>query len=77
MAQEVRRIVDPIDQTLDTRRAFDFIEGEARADLDRLGYWGSSYSGAHAIWVDANEPRAACAVGQVAAADSLDLKRFS
>lgn len=76
-AREIRTVVDPIDQTLDIRRAFDFIEGEPSADLDRLGYWGSSYSGAHAIWVAANEPRAACAVGQVAAADSLDLAQTS
>ena len=76
-AREIRHVVDPIDQTLDIRRAFDFLEGEANVDLDRLGYWGSSYSGAHAIWVAANEARAACAVGQVAAADSLDLARTS
>ena len=41
------------------------------------GDQATRYSGAHAIWVDANEPRAACAVGQVAAADSLDLARTS
>ena len=76
-AREIRTIVDPVDQTLDIRRAFDFIEGEANVDTSRLGYWGSSYSGAHAIWVAANEPRAACAVGQVAAADSLDLAQTS
>ncbi|MYD87473.1 MAG: hypothetical protein F4Y14_15605, partial [Acidobacteria bacterium] len=77
LAREIRRVVDPIDQTLDIRRAFDFLEGEPNVAVDRLGYWGSSYSGAHAIWVAANEPRAACAVGQVAAADSLDLARTS
>lgn len=77
LAREIRRVVDPIDQTLDIRRAFDFLEGEPGVDFDRIGYWGSSYSGAHAIWVAANEPRAACAVGQVAAADSLDLARTS
>ncbi|MCY4028391.1 MAG: acetylxylan esterase [Acidobacteria bacterium] len=77
VAREIRTVVDPIDQTLDIRRAFDFIEGEASVDTSRLGYWGSSYSGAHAIWVAANEPRAACAVGQVAAADSLDLAQTS
>ncbi len=77
LAREIRRVVDPIDQTLDIRRAFDFLAGEPGVDADRIGYWGSSYSGAHAIWVAANEPRAACAVGQVAAADSLDLARTS
>ena len=77
LAREIRRVVDPIDQTLDIRRAFDFLEGEPGVDVDRIGYWGSSYSGAHAIWAAANEPRTACAVGQVAAADSLDLARTS
>ena len=76
-AREIRRVVDPIDQTLDIRRAFDFVEGEPGVDVDRIGYWGSSYSGAHAIWAAANEPRTACAVGQVAAADSLDLAQTS
>ncbi len=77
LAQEIRRVIDPIDQTLDITRAFDFIVGEANVDTARIGYWGSSYSGAHAIWVAANEPRATCAVGQVAAADSVDLARTS
>ena len=76
-AREIRTVVDPADQTIDIGRAFDFIEGEPSVDTSRLGYWGSSYSGAHAIWVAANEPRAACAVGQVAAADSLDLAQTS
>ncbi len=58
LAREIRRVVDPIDQTLDIRRAFDFLEGEPGVDVDRIGYWGSSYSGAHAIWAAANEPGA-------------------
>lgn len=76
-AREMRRIVDPMDQTLDVRRAFDFIEGEPGVDLERIGYWGSSYSGGHAVWVAAHEPRAACVFGQVPAADSRDLVRTS
>lgn len=76
-AREIRNVVDPIDQTVDIQRAFDFIEGEPNVDTTRLGYWGSSYSGAHAIWVAAHEPRAGCAVGQVAAADSRSLAAVS
>ena len=76
-AREIRNVVDPIDQTVDIQRAFDFIEGEPHVDTTRLGYWGSSYSGAHAIWVAVNEPRAGCAVGQVAAADSRSLAAVS
>ncbi len=76
-AREIRNVVDPIDQTVDIQRAFDFIEGEPNVDTTRLGYWGSSYSGAHAIWVAAHEPRAGCAAGQVAAADSRSLAAVS
>ena len=76
-AREIRNVVDPIDQTVDIQRAFDFIEGEPNVDTTRLGYWGSSYSGAHAIWVAAHEPRAGCAVGQVAAANSRSLAAVS
>ena len=76
-AREIRNVVDPIDQTVDIQRAFDFIEGEPNVDTTRLGYWGSSYSGAHAIWVAAHEPRAGCAVGQVAAAASRSLAAVS
>ena len=76
-AREIRNVVDPINQTVDIQRAFDFIEGEPNVDTTRLGYWGSSYSGAHAIWVAAHEPRAGCAVGQVAAADSRSLAAVS
>ena len=76
-AREIRNVVDPIDQTVDIQRAFDFIEGEPNVDTARLGYWGSSYSGGHAVWVAAHEPRAGCAVGQVAAADSRSLAAVS
>jgi hypothetical protein len=76
-AQEIRNVVDPLDQTRDIQRAFDFIAGEPNVDTTRIGYWGSSYSGAHAIWVAANERRAVCAVGQVAAADSRSLAAVS
>ena len=76
-AREIRNVVDPIDQTVDIQRAFDFIEGEPNVDTTRLGYWGSSYSGGHAVWVAAHEPRAGCAVGQVAGADSRSLAAVS
>ena len=75
--QLIRTVVDPFDQIQDIQRAFDFIEGEPLVDTERIGYWGSSYSGAHAVWVAANEPRAKCVVGQVAAADSLDLAQHA
>ena len=70
----MRRSVDPADQTLNIRPAFDFQEGQPQVDLDRLDYRGSGFSGAHAIWAADDEPRAT-AGGPVAATDSLDLAR--
>lgn len=76
-AQVIRTVVDPFDQVVDIRHAVDFMMGEPKVDTSRIGYWGSSYSGAHAVWVAVHEPRVACVVGQVGAADSLDLARTS
>lgn len=72
-AQFIRTVVDPHDQVWDIRHAIDFIQAEPNVDTARVGYWGSSYSGGHAVWVAANEPRVKCAVGQVAAANSVSL----
>ena len=72
-ARALRTVVDPYDQIQDIVHAIDFIVGEPGVDPERIGYWGTSYSGAHAVWVAAHEPRIKCAVGQVSAADSLDL----
>lgn len=73
--QVIRTVVDPFDQLADIQRAIDFIQGEPNADVNRIGYWGSSYSGGHAVWLAANEDRVKCVVGQVSAADSLDIAR--
>ena len=42
----MREVVDPIDQTTDLMNAIHWTVGEPRCDPDRLGLWGSSYSGA-------------------------------
>ncbi|MFP6596581.1 MAG: alpha/beta fold hydrolase [Candidatus Hydrogenedentota bacterium] len=73
----IRTVVDPWDQLVDIQHAIDYILGEPDVDTQRLGYWGSSYSGGHAIWLAAHEPRLACSYGQVATADSRDLMRTS
>ena len=73
----IRTVVDPWDQLVDIQHAIDYIIGEANVDVQRLGYWGSSYSGGHAIWLAANEPRLACSYGQVPTGDSRDLMRTS
>jgi dipeptidyl aminopeptidase/acylaminoacyl peptidase len=68
----VRELVDPFDQTEDIRSALSFLEGEPGVDADRIGLWGSSYSGGHVIWVAAHDPRVKATVSQVGSMDSTD-----
>ena len=76
-ATEIRDVIDPWDQLLDIGHAIDFILGEPAVDPERIGYWGSSYSGAHAIWLAAHEDRLRCVISQVPAADSISLTQTS
>ena len=68
--QEVREVVDPIDMTTDLANAVSWIYGEPRCDRDRIGLWGSSYSGGHVVYVAARDPRVKATVSQVPAFDS-------
>jgi len=73
----IRNVVNPWDQLEDVRHAIDYIRGEPNVDVERIAYWGSSYSGGHAVWLAAYEPRLAASFGQVSAVDSRDLLRTS
>ena len=68
--QEVREVVDPIDQTTDLQNVVHWIQGEPQADTSRIGLWGSSYSGGHTVYVAARDHRIKALVSQVGAADS-------
>jgi dienelactone hydrolase len=68
--KEVREVVDPIDQTTDIINAIHWVVGESQCDPNRLGLWGSSYSGGHVVYVAAREPRIKAFVSQVGAMDS-------
>lgn len=67
---EVREVVDPIDQTTDIMNAIHWVVGEKQCDSERIGIWGSSYSGGHVVYVAAREPRVKAFVSQVGAMDS-------
>lgn len=71
--ESVREIVDPWDQTEDIGNALHFLEGEEMVDAGRIGYWGTSYSGGHAAWLAAHDPRVKAIVAQVPAMDSTEL----
>jgi dienelactone hydrolase len=68
--QEVREVVDPLDQTTDLLNAIHWAQGEPRCDSDRLGLWGSSYSGGHVVYAAARDRRVKAVVAQVPALDS-------
>jgi dienelactone hydrolase len=68
--KEVREVVDPIDQTADIMNAIHWAVGDTQCDPERIGLWGSSYSGGHVVYVAARDPRVKAFVSQVGAMDS-------
>jgi dienelactone hydrolase len=66
----IREVVDPIDQTTDLMNAVNWVYGEPQCDRERIGLWGSSYSGGHVVYVAARDPRVKATISQVPALDS-------
>ena len=62
---EPRQEIDPWRQVRDYRDAITYAQGLPDADPDRIGVWGSSYSGGHVIVVGAIDRRVKCVVAQV------------
>jgi cephalosporin-C deacetylase-like acetyl esterase len=57
----------PQEQHDDIRAAVGYTAGLPGVDAERIGYWGSSYSGGHALFLGAFEPRIKVVVSQVPA----------
>jgi fermentation-respiration switch protein FrsA (DUF1100 family) len=62
---EPRQELDPWAQVRDYRHAITFAQTVDGVDPDRVGVWGSSYAGGHAIVVGAIDRRVGCVVAQV------------
>ena len=62
---EPRQEADPIQQVRDFRHAITFAGTRPEVDKGRIGVWGSSYSGGHAIVVAAIDRRVRCVVSSV------------
>jgi fermentation-respiration switch protein FrsA (DUF1100 family) len=62
---EPRQDVDPWRQIADWRRAISYLETLDFVDAKRIGLWGTSYAGGHAIVLGATERRLRCVVAQV------------
>ena len=60
-----RQEIDPWQQVRDYRDAITFAETLDATDPDRIGIWGSSYSGGHVLVVGAIDRRVKCVVAQV------------
>lgn len=60
-----RQELDPFRQIEDIRAAISYVRGREEVDAGRVGLWGSSYSGGHALTVAAIDRRVKCVVSQV------------
>lgn len=67
--QAIRELVDPFDEAEDIESAIDFLVGEPGVDPERIGLWGSSFSGGLVVWVAAHDQRVKAIVSQVGAQD--------
>lgn len=61
--------IDPMRQVDDFRNAITYAETLPGVDRDRIGIWGSSYSGGHALVVGALDRRVKAVVSQVPVVD--------
>jgi uncharacterized protein len=57
--------VDPWRQIADWRYAISYLESHPAVDADRIGLWGSSYAGGHALVLGATDRRLKAVVAQV------------
>jgi fermentation-respiration switch protein FrsA (DUF1100 family) len=62
---ELRADVDPWRQIADWRRVISYLESRPEVDSERIGLWGTSYAGGHAIVLGATDRRLRCVVAQV------------
>ncbi|MEP7025441.1 MAG: alpha/beta hydrolase [Actinomycetota bacterium] len=62
---EPRQEIDPWAQVRDYRHAITYALGLPEVDGDRIGIWGSSYSGGHVLMVGAIDRRVKAVVAQV------------
>src|SRR5258708_7928658 len=72
---EPRQRVSPRDQMEDYRNALTWLSLRPEIDANRLGIWGTSFSGAHVIQVAAHDPRVKAVAMQVGPMDLGQITR--
>ncbi len=63
--KEVREVVDPLEQATDIFNVIHWAMSEPLVDRNRLGLWGTSFSGGLVVYVAARDPRVKAIVSQV------------
>jgi len=63
--EEVREVVDALDQAADIFSVIHWAVGEPRVNKNRIGLWGTSFSGGLIVYVAARDPRIKALVSQV------------
>lgn len=72
-----RQHIDPWMQIEDYKNAISFAETLDEVDAARIGVWGLSYSGGHALIVGATDPRVKCIASQIPVVDGYrNLRRI-
>lgn len=71
-----RQEIDRTLQVRDYQDAITYAESLPGVDPERIGIWGSSFSGGHVLMVGALDRRVKCVVSQVPATDTLDTLRL-
>jgi dienelactone hydrolase len=71
--REVRGVVDPLDFGVDWINALHWLTNEEGCDKNRLGLWGSSFSGGLVVWAAARDPRVKAIHSQVGSLDGREL----
>jgi dienelactone hydrolase len=66
---EPRQDINPWQQITDWRRAISFLQERPEVDENRIGLWGTSYAGGHAIVLGATDRRLKAVVSQVPTID--------
>ncbi|HEX7447914.1 MAG TPA: alpha/beta hydrolase, partial [Pirellulales bacterium] len=67
-----RQQVIPRQQRLDYRNAITWVSSQPEVDAERIGIWGTSYSGGHVLAVAAEDRRVKVVVAHVPAIDHRD-----
>jgi dienelactone hydrolase len=74
---EPRQHIDPWQQIEDYRNAISFAESLDEVDENRIGVWGISYSGGHALILGAIDPRVRVICAVVPVADGYENMRLA